>query len=159
VSGEAGVTLAAPRGGRTIPDLVLGALGVGMMMLALVVLIQGGEEDAGSRPLPAPPAVALLEPAPGAAVGGPLSIVFRVEGELVQQPAGWGIGGFHLHLRLDDLELMPSRSDVEALRAGSYRWTVGRLEPGSHRLRLFWSDSGHQPVAGGESELVEIVVP
>lgn len=160
MSGEAGVVpQSSPRAPRSIPDRVLGALGVGMMILGLVVLIGGGEEDGVGRPLAAPPAVALVEPTAGATLPGPLVLVFETEEELMPQPAGWGAGGFHLHLQLDDLELMPATADIEPLGSGRYRWTVGRLEPGPHRLRLFWSDAEHRPVEAGASAVVEVEAP
>lgn len=141
---------------RSVPDRVLGALGAGMMVLALVVLIAGGEEDGVGRPLAAPPAVTWLAPTSGSALSGPLVIEFDAAEELAPQPSGWGAGGFHLHLRLDALELMPGPGDVVALPSGGYRWTVGQLEPGPHSLRIFWSDAQHQEVEGGASEVVEV---
>ena len=157
MTGSAETTLERPRRrARTVPDRVLGALGVGMMILALVVAVAGGAEDGGGRPLAAPPAVRLLEPAPGAVLEGPLAVVFAVEEALVPQPSGWGVGGFHLHLRLDGLELMPGAADVDALPSGEYRWTVGPLQSGPHRLQLYWSDASHVAVQGGESAVVEV---
>ena len=142
--------------GRSLPDGLLGALGVGMVMLALVVLIRGGERDGAARPLAAPPAIEMLEPAPGSVLTEPLAVDFRVDGDLVQQPSGWGVAGLHVHLQLDGLELMPSAADIEQLPSGGYRWSVGRLEAGPHRLRLFWSDAQHRPVEAGGSTPVEI---
>jgi hypothetical protein len=141
---------------RSLPDRLLGFLGAGMMILALVVLIRGGEEDGGARPLAAPPAVRLVAPAAGVTLTGALEVVFDLDEELQRMPSGWGVEGHHLHLQLDGLELMPGAADIEALEGGSYRWRVGRLEPGVHRLRLFWSDARHAPVEGGGSESIEV---
>lgn len=127
-----------------------------MVILAIVLLIRGGVEDGAESALTAPPAVALLSPAAGAEIDGSLVLEFTTQRELERQPAGWGIGGFHLHLRLDGLELMPGPSDVQPLGNGRYRWTVGPLEPGAHTLQLYWSDARHAPVTGGESERVEV---
>lgn len=143
---------------RILSDRLLGSVGVGMMVLAVVVMIRGGETDGGARPLAGPPAIELLHPVAGASVAGPLAVLFRVESELVRQPSGWGVDGLHLHLQLDGLELMPAPADVEAMPGGAFRWTVGPLEPGPHSLRLFWSDGAHQPVEGGESRTVDIRV-
>jgi hypothetical protein len=127
-----------------------------MMLLALVVLIRGGEEDGGTRPVAPPPAVRLVAPAAGAVLTGGLEVVFELDEELQRMPSGWGVEGHHLHLQLDGLELMPAAADVQAVTRGRYRWSVGRLESGAHRLRLFWSDASHAPVAGGGSESIEI---
>lgn len=146
------------RAPRILSDRLLGSVGVGMMVLAVVMLIRGGATDGGARPVARPPAIELLQPAAGASVDGPLALLFRVEGELVRQPSGWGVDGLHLHLQLDALELMPASADVEAVPGGAFRWTVGRLEPGPHTVRLFWSDAAHQPVEGGASRAAEIQV-
>lgn len=147
----------ARRRQRTIPDRMLGALGAGMILLALFVLIRGGMAD-GEQPLTGPPLLALLEPTPGSEVDGPLALVFDVQAELEPQPSGWGVGGFHLHLQLDGLELMPGPADMTPVRSGGYRWLVGELEPGVHRLQLFWSDAQHRAVEGGESDVIEVEV-
>ncbi len=159
MSAEAGVTLERPRrGSRGFPDRVLGILGAGMLVLAVVVLIRGGAEDGVGRPLAAPPAIELVEPVTGSELAGPLGVVFEVAEELAPQRSGWGVGGYHLHLRLDGLELMPGTADVEALSRERYRWTVGPLQPGPHRLQLYWSDASHVAVQGGESAVVEVTV-
>lgn len=156
MSGAATVLKPAPRRVRTAPDSVLGALGAAMVMLAVVVWLAGGPKDGATGTLVAPPVVELLEPADGSIVDGPLAVVFTSQVELAPQPGGWGVGEYHLHLRLGGLELMPGPADVVALPAGRYRWTVGALEPGTHRLQLYWSDARHAPVEGGESGVVEI---
>ena len=142
------------RRARSVPDRLLGAIGAGMVLLAIVLLLRGGADE--GAPLAGPPSVALLTPAAGAVVEGPLALEFTIQQELQRQPAGWGVGGYHLHLQLDGLELMPGAADVQAIRSGTYRWTVGLLEPGPHRLQLYWSDARHQRVEGGESEVVEV---
>ena len=144
------------RRARSVPDRLLGAAGVGMVLLAIVLLLRGGAEE--GAPLAGPPSVALLAPAAGAVLDGPLALEFTIQQELQRQPAGWGVGGYHLHLQLDGLELMPGAADVQPIGSGTYRWTVGALETGPHRLQLYWSDARHVRVEGGESEVVEVEV-
>src|SRR5690606_26113902 len=101
----------SPRAVRTIPDRVLGIAGALMVALAVVLAIVGGSSD-GDQPLTAPPLLALLDPQDGTVVDGPLVVSFDVQAELEQQPGGWGIGGYHIHLQLDGLELMPGPTDI-----------------------------------------------
>lgn len=154
MSGPGEVRLQKPV--RAVPDRLLGLLGAAMLVLALVVLIRGGAEDDGGRPLAPPPAVRLLEPAAGATLDAPLAVVFEVDREMERMSSGWGVEGYHIHLQLDGLELMPASADIEPRGDRTYRWSVGPLEPGEHRLRLFWSDANHAPVEGGESEAIGI---
>lgn len=148
-----------PRTPRSVPDPVLGALGTILLLLAAVVFVRGGESDGERLPLVAPPPITLLAPIDGETLDGPLVLVFDVPEELRIQPSGWGAVGLHLHLQIDRLELMPSTADVVQLPDGDYQWVVGKLEAGSHRVHLFWSDANHRKVQGGESVVVQILAP
>lgn len=136
---------------RTLPDRLLGMLGGAFVLLALVVLVRGGEEDGAPRASVEAPRIVVADPTGGEVIHGPLQLVFRSETELRVQPSGWGTGDLHLHLQVDDRQYMPATTDIERLPNGAYRWSFRRLEPGPHVLRLFWSDAAHVPVPGGGS--------
>lgn len=141
----------APPAGRTPQDLILGVIGAAMVVVALVLLVLGGESDAGSpRPVVAP-SLTVAAPAPGSEVEGPVEVVFRAGEELGPKPMGWGTDQLHLHLEVDGQQFMPATGDIRRLPDGSYAWRFAALEPGPHTLRLFWSDAGHQPLAEGAS--------
>ena len=139
---------------RTVPDKVLGALGGLMVLLAIYVAFAGGPRD-GAAAFANAPLLAIVHPTDGSILEGPLVLSFDVQAEMQAQTGGWGIGGYHLHLHLDGLELMPGPADVRPASSG-YQWVVGPLEPGSHTLQLYWSDEYHRRVDSGASEVVVI---
>lgn len=146
--------LEAPRAVRTVPDRVLGAIGGVMVLLAIYVAFAGGPRD-GASALVNAPMLAIVQPADGTILEGPLVLAFDVQAEMQPQAGGWGVGGYHIHLHLDGLELMPGPTDVRPASSG-YQWVVGPLEPGTHTLQLYWSDENHRRVESGASEVVVI---
>lgn len=153
MSGAAEV-LNRPKPARSVPDTVLGLVGGAMVLLALFVLIQGGLRDGAGAAAPAP-LLAVVHPTSGSVLEGPLVVQFDVQATMQPQPGGWGVGGYHLHLQLDVLELMPGPTDLRPASSG-YQWVVGPLEPGTHRLQLYWADEHHRRVEDGASEVVVI---
>ena len=151
-----GATEALKRPGpaRSVPDTVLGVVGGIMVLLALFVAVRGGAGDGAGVPVTAP-LLAVVQPTDGSIVEGPLVVQFDVQAEMQPQAGGWGIGGYHLHLHLDGLELMPGPADLRSASSG-YQWVVGPLEPGTHRLQLYWSDEQHRRIEEGASELVVV---
>lgn len=141
---------------RTLSDRVLAVLGGAFVLLALVVLVRGGEEDTSRRSAVQPPRIRMISPQGGARVTGPVDLVFEVDADLRPQPSGWGSGDLHIHLRLDGREFMPSPTDIQRLPSGAYRWSIRGLDPGTHELRLSWSDGTHQPLAGGGSPAFQL---
>lgn len=143
----------------SVSDRLLGLLGGGMVLAAVVLLVAGGERDAGARPDPqAPPPPELLEPSDGQVVSGPVAVVFRTPRALEIGPGGWGTGEHHLHLEMDGIELMPRAADLERLSEGVYRWTLPPPPEGTRTLRLLWSGPDHRPIPGTETEPVRIRV-
>lgn len=131
----------------TLTDRLLSILGGAMVVGAVVLLLVGGEGDTGAvAGVDAAPTLQIVSPSEGDSIRGPLTVVFRVPGEMEMQPGGWGIGDRHLHLELDGVELMPAAADIERLGEGEYRWTVGMPTTGSHTLRLLWSGLDHRPI-------------
>jgi hypothetical protein len=146
----------APPARRTPQDIVLGVIGAAMVLMAVVLLVMGGESDSGLPRSAAPPALTVAAPVPGATVEGPVEVVFRSAAELGPKPMGWGTEQLHLHLQVDGQQFMPAAGDIRRLPDGSYLWRFGALEPGPHTLRLFWSDTAHRPLAEGASEPLRV---
>lgn len=144
---------------RPIADRILGLVGGGMILLALLVLVFGGPGDGAAAAEGAPPELRILAPADGTILDGPLSVDFTSSAELAPQPGGWGTGDLHVHLRLGDRELMAAGETIRRLPAGAYRWTVGPLPAGEHTLRLFWSGADHRPLTNEGTEPIRVRSP
>jgi hypothetical protein len=128
-----------------------------MIATAVVLLIFGGEGDTGGDATPGTiPTLELVYPAPNATVENPLELRFRSDATLTAMPGGWGVRGLHLHAEIDGVEFMPSAADLRRLQDGSYQWALGRLQPGTRTLRIFWSDSAHRPLTEGATPHIRI---
>ncbi|HET7274440.1 MAG TPA: hypothetical protein VFI91_04645 [Longimicrobiaceae bacterium] len=137
-------------------ERLLGWLGAGLVVLAIVVFFVGGESD-GAAAIGPPPAVEVIAPADGEALEGPLVFVFTAPGNLAPMPGGWGVAPFHLHAEIDGVEYMPAPDDI-AREDGRYRWHMGPLPAGRHELRLFWADAQHRPVRDGSTAMITVGV-
>ena len=85
------------------------------------------------------------------------ALIFETTEPIGPSPEGWGTGRYHLHLRIDEIELMPARRDIHALEPGRYRWTVA-IPPGERVLRLYWSGPDHRSLPHGASAPVRVQV-
>lgn len=138
-------------------DRVLGAVGGIMILLAIFLLVAGGERDTGRAPAArSAPELEILEPLHGEEVSGPLRIVFRLPATLRRSTAGWSAGDLHLHLEIDGREYMPGARDISLLPGGGYAWTLPGLPPGPRTLRLFWAGPDHRPMEAGASRRVQV---
>lgn len=132
---------------------LVAALGFGVAWMA------GAATDTGAPQVNAPPALVLLSPADDAGVGRPLVVEFATRAALQPDPAGgWGANGMHLHLRAGAAELMPGPGDVRHHVNDRWQWTVRGLEPGTHRIRLFWAGADHRPLDLGASEEIDVTL-
>lgn len=144
---------------RTVPDRTLGAIGILLIVLAVVFPFVGAFDDgAEAAPPEYVPQLRLITPSTGETVAGPVPLAFSTDADLVYGPGGWGVRGLHLHVEVDGREFMPSRDDITRLPDGSYRWTLRPLQRGERRLRLLWSDERHEPLADGASDPIKIQV-
>ena len=80
------------------------------------------------------------------AVANPVRLVFRTDPPLALTPMGWMAGDMHLHVLVDSVPLMAGAQDIEALPGGGFAWTLPPIAPGTHNIRLFWSDERHAPL-------------
>jgi len=138
------------------PSLVPIAIGIILLGLTLVILgrVAASRRNAQRE---ATPAIHLIAPAADTVTSAPLVLVFEPNTELRLQPTGWGAGRNHLHVKLNDTEIMPGARDIEDLGNGRYRWTV-QTSPGTYRLQMIWSGPDHRPLPEGRSETREIVI-
>ena len=147
----------SPRSARVL-DGVLGLIGGVMILLAVGVLLWGGEPDGGAAAETgtAPP-ITLIEPAGNVIAAGPVPVVFEVPVRLRQGPSGWHAESLHLHARVDEIEIMPAADEIQPLGGDRYRWMLS-LPPGQHTLRLSWSDPNHAPLPDGASAARTVTV-
>lgn len=125
-----------------------------MLIAALVVFVVGGPGDGQASAVASDlPQLSLVEPVNGATVAGPLRLVFSSGGErLMWMPTGWGVGGHHVHVEVNGVEVMPGPSDISPQSGDRYSWVVANAPLGELTVRLIWSDSRHRPVDGGGSD-------
>jgi hypothetical protein len=149
----------APRkDGPLWSDRVYGAIGVAAVLLALFFLVRGGPRDDGAAAASAPPPqIEVLAPAEGAAVEQPLAVDFDA-GEALAADGSTRGGRLHVHVRVGTVELMAGSGAIEPLGGTRYRWTLPRLAPGRHPVRLYWSDASHRPLAEGASRTVAVTL-
>ncbi len=144
--------------GTSLRDRVLGIAGGAMLVAALAVLVAGGPGDDGQAVAGVPSPLVLISPVDGAAVAGPVELVFTASGaDLAPNPTGWGAEGFHVHAELDGVERMPAMADIRRM-GDRYAWTLADPPTGAITVRLLWSDSRHRPVPDGASEAVTVTI-
>lgn len=140
----------------TARDIVFGAVGGVMVLMAVVLLFVGGERDTGSAVAVEIPALQIVTPDDGAEVWGPLRIEFRSSRVVEHGSGGWGVDDLHIHLDIDGRSFMPASRDIERISDGEYRWSLPALPPGAHTLRLYWSGPDHRALEDGGSEPVRV---
>jgi hypothetical protein len=140
-------------------DSVTGRI-VAFVVAGLFVLLLGfwvaSRQPADARP--GPPELHILEPGESDVVGRPVLLRFRTTAPLEIGRGGWGAGPFHVHVHVDDREIMPGADDIVPLGNAEYRWTLSHIEPGTRTLRLTWSDAAHRVLTEGASAPLRITV-
>ena len=132
---------------------------IGIVILGITLLVLGRIAAARRNAPPETiPAIELISPASDTTISAPLILVFEPNTELRLQPTGWGAGRNHLHVRLDETEIMPGARDIEHLGDGRYQWTVPEARPGTYTLQLIWSGPDHRPLPDGRSQTRRIVI-
>jgi len=139
------------------PSIAPIAIGIAILGITLLVL---GRVAAARRNAPPEtlPQIQLVSPAIDTIVAAPLILVFEPNADLRLQPTGWGAGRNHLHLKLDETEIMPAARDIESLGGGRYRWTVREAAPGTYTLQMIWSGPDHRPLQDGASEVRKVTI-
>jgi hypothetical protein len=144
---------AKPRG--LTADRVYGAVAAVAILLALWFLVRGGGAD--TTAVQRSPRLTVEDPRPGATLAQPVVVTFDARTTL--RPDGSDAGATrHVHVRIGATELMPGPADVRPVSGTTYRWTLPRLPAGPAALRLYWSDAGHRPIAGAQSDSVAVTI-
>lgn len=140
------------------PALIVAFILGGALILGFGFWSGGRERGSKGAADAAPPGIVLIEPGAGAVHRGAVPLLFETTQSLRLTPAGWGAGDAHLHAMVDGVELMAGRGDLEEVGPRRYQWTLRRLEPGSHEIRLFWSGADHRPLPDGASAAVVVEI-
>ena len=104
------------------------------------------------------PPLQLVAPMDHGSVKNPVAVVVETPGDIKKLTMdgglmsgmgsmGAGDAGVHLHILVDGATSMPSSDQLKALGNHRYEYTLARLSPGAHTVKVFWADSKtHQPV-------------
>jgi hypothetical protein len=144
---------------RRTADRIFGAVGVAMLLLALIYFIRSlgeGGSDTGAGPAASIPTLAIVSPAAGAELAQPAAVEFDAGAALTLGPTGWTAEGRHLHLFAGATELMAAAGELRHLGGTRYRWTLPALPAGATTLRLAWSDESHRTIPQGASPAVSV---
>jgi hypothetical protein len=121
---------------------------VGFLLAGAAVLLIGflaGQRD--SSDTARLPPLHILAPASGDVVTNPVTVRFATPADLRLVSSGWTAGDLHLHLMLDDRELMPAAADIVAADT-AFSWRLPPVPPGAHRLYLTWAGRHHGNLMG-----------
>lgn len=153
-SGVKAVAQPAPQ--RRLVAIAAGYALAGAFVLWLGFWVAGRE----SRPaVPSAHALVIYDPAPGAVVERPVTLLFETRAPLSLEPAGWVAGRLHLHASVDGVEIMPGPNDIRPLGAGRFRWQLpATVAAGTRQIQLYWAGPDHRPLVDGASAPVRIEV-
>lgn len=146
---------------RTVADRLLGAVGIALVLAAVLFFFVGeGDDGAAAEPasVPPPPAITVHRPVEGEAVSGAFAVEFETPAEMVEGPGGWVAEDYyHLHAMVGGAEVMAAPGQLLRLGKGRWRWVLPALSPGEHRIRLQWSGPDHRTVEGGGSPVLRVL--
>ncbi|CAN5784526.1 hypothetical protein BH23GEM10_BH23GEM10_04070 [soil metagenome] len=123
---------------------IVGFLIAGAIILALGFMV--GRSD-GANDLDGVPELSIRSPQPGDTLANPVAVEFVTPAPLELGPAGWVARDMHLHIMVDDTELMPAAADIRPAGAG-FIWTLPPLETGDRRVYLTWAGRHHGNLRG-----------
>ena len=143
----------APR--LTVSDRIYGGIAVVAVLLALWFLVRGGPGDTSAAAPGRPARITIVDPRPGAELDQPVTVTFDTRAPLRADGADT-TSSRHVHVDAGGAMLMPGPADVRRVEGTTYRWTLPRLPSGPVRLRAYWSDGAHWPIAGAPSDSVDV---
>ncbi len=93
------------------------------------------------------PDLTIMLPKDGATVSSQLAVVFATSGKMADLTMGSPTPGTHLHIDTQDVSLMPTMQQLISLGGGHYLFLFDLpVEPGKHRINVYWSDAHHQTI-------------
>ena len=138
---------------------------VAAALLAPSAFAQSGHEhmhmDHGQASAPAEvPALKILMPGNGDAVGSRLAIIFETPADLGKMTMGHHMMGTHLHVEADDTVLMPSQEQLVRLGANRYLFLFDLpAQAGTKVLRISWAGANHKTIESSVQKVTVTVVP
>jgi hypothetical protein len=133
---------------------IIGFLVAGALIL-IAGFLAGLRDDSGNSGVPP---LSVLAPADGDSVRNPVALEFVTPAALRSGIDGWTADDLHLHLMVDDVELMPAAADITPADS-AFVWRLPPLDPGSHRLYLTWAGRHHGNLQGRTDTIRVIVLP
>ena len=140
------ITGATPPANR--PSVVPAIIGIGLAALLMLALGLWVSQRAPAENRQ--PEVRIISPTGDTSTAGSVALVFETTRPLELLPTGWGVGRYHLHAMVNDVERMPAARDVQPLSESQYRWVLFNL-PDSARVQLVWATPSHQRLTEGAS--------
>jgi hypothetical protein len=96
------------------------------------------------------PPLKIVAPAEGAIIGQRVAVVFEGPPQLSKFTMDNPKAVVHLHIALDDLELMPMGEQLIGLGGNRYTFIFDLpAKPGKHMLSLYWADQQHKKIEDG----------
>lgn len=93
------------------------------------------------------PALKIIAPVDGATIGQRVAVVFEGPAQLLKYTMDNPEAPAHLHIALDDTELMPIGEQLISLGETQYVFTFDLpAKPGKHKIYLYWADRNHKKI-------------
>ncbi|AUW60613.1 hypothetical protein C1T17_20615 (plasmid) [Sphingobium sp. SCG-1] len=96
------------------------------------------------------PPLKIVGPIDGATIGQRVAVVFEGPAQLSKYTMDNPEAAAHLHIALDDTELMPMGEQLISLGAKQYVFIFDLpTKPGRHTISLYWADRLHKKIENG----------
>ncbi len=93
------------------------------------------------------PMLKLLMPRNGDRVEGQMAIVIETDADLGETTMSAAKIGTHLHIRLDDNSMMPTREQFFSVGGNRYVYLLDLpVPPGKHQVSVYWAGGDHQTI-------------
>lgn len=94
------------------------------------------------------PALKILLPQSGNTIGERVAFVFQADDNIAEMTMSSANPSVHLHVAMDETELMPMADQLIQLGDGRYLYVFDLpAKPGRHTIRLYWADPQHHTIS------------